>query len=153
MLTTFTQSIVLCKWMEYITTWVKFVELNVYKWGTNKLYILDPLTFWPSSRLFYGHKTVILNALMKFLFCFHVLGNMCCEISKLKFIAFVMESKKPMQYEFKNSKVWHQMSLSASFNTQNLNMLIFLTIQFFMKIDLCLRRYQFHVLNEVFENV
>jgi hypothetical protein len=36
-----------------------------------------------------------------------------------------MKLKKPMQYEFKNSEVWQQMSLSASFNTQNPNMLIF----------------------------
>jgi hypothetical protein len=45
MLTIFIQSIVLCKWIEYITSWVKFVELNVYKWHTNKLYILDPLNY------------------------------------------------------------------------------------------------------------
>jgi hypothetical protein len=53
------------------------------------------------------------------------MGNMCCEISKLKFIAFVMKLKKPMQYKLKKSKVWQQMSLSASFDTPNPNMLIF----------------------------
>jgi len=126
MLTIFTQSIVLCKWIEYITTWVKFVELNVYKQGNNKLYILDPLNYLTKFKTILSAQNCDFRWPYDFFnFFFHVLGNMCSEISKLKFIAFVMKLKKPMQYEFKNSKVWQQMSLNASFNTQNPNMLIF----------------------------